>query len=232
MTKRAIFYDTETTGVRPESDRIIEIAAYDPAEDKTFLTFVNPGLPIPEEASALHKITDDMVSDAPSFAKAGEDFKAFCRDDAVLIAHNNDAFDLPFLRAECKRHDLTLPPFPSIDSLKFARKYRPDLPRHSLQHLREYHGIPPNRAHRALDDVIVLHRVFCELIDDLSIETVLELMAETTVLHHMPFGKHRGKPLREVPVGYIRWLSDNNVFDKVENRELKKAFVRLGMLNS
>lgn len=230
MAKRPIYYDTETTGIKPDKDRIIEIAAYDPVKDQTFHTLINPNIPIPPDASAIHHITDDMVKNAPPFKEAIQGFINFCLDDVVLIAHNNDAFDLPFIRAEFERNQIDLPNWPYIDSLKFARKYRPDLPRHSLQHLREYHGIPANQAHRALDDVIILHRVFTEMIDDLSVELILELMNEKQILRHMLFGKHRGKPLKEVPGSYVRWLHENGALDKPGNEELKEAFLELGML--
>ncbi len=230
MARRPIYYDTETTGVRPDKDRIIEIAAYDPVQERTFESLINPGCPIPPEASAIHKITDEMVKDAPTPAEAFKEFTAFCSEETVLIAHNNDAFDKPFLENEFRRNEVVLPPCPYIDSLKFSRKYRPDLPRHSLQHLREYHGIAANNAHRALDDVIVLHKVFSLMIDDLSMETILELMNEKQTLRHMPFGKHRGTPLKAMPPGYVRWLHENGALDKPDNSELKEAFETLGML--
>ncbi|MEM7176035.1 MAG: DUF3820 family protein [Chlamydiota bacterium] len=230
MAKRAIFYDTETTGVRSDQDRVIEIGAYDPTRDQTFSHLIHPGCPIPKEATAIHKITDDMVKDAPSFAEVAKQFMSFCEGEVVLIAHNNDAFDRLFIEAEFKRNALSVPSWLYIDSLKWARKYRPDLPRHSLQHLREYFGIPANQAHRALDDVIILHKVFLELTDDLSLEMVLQLAAEKRVLRQMPFGKHRGKPLQEVPSGYIQWLHSNGALDKESNRELKESFLALGKL--
>lgn len=230
MPKRPIFYDTETTGVKPDKDHIIEIAAYDPEQETTFHSLINPKRPIPEDASAIHNITDEMVKDAPIFKRVGQDFMNFCEGEVVLIAHNNDAFDLPFIRSEFQRNELTLPNWPYIDSLKFARKYRPDLPRHSLQHLREYHSIPANQAHRALDDVIILHKVFTEMIDDLTMDMILELMSEKQVLRQMPFGKHRGKPLKEVPPNYIRWLNESGALKKSDNQELKNAFKALGML--
>lgn len=230
MKKRPIYYDTETTGVKADKDRIIEIAAFDPENDKTFCMLVNPDCLIPPEASAIHSITDDMVKDAPTFGEVGKLFIDFCKGDTVLIAHNNDAFDQRFIEAEFTRAKVSIPTWAFLDSLKFARKYRPDLPRYSLQHLREYHGIESNQAHRALDDVIILHKVFCELIDDLDIETVLELMNEKHVLRSMPFGKHKGKPLKEVPAGYIRWLNENGALSKSDNAELKKGFEELGLL--
>lgn len=230
MAKRPIYYDTETTGIRSDKDRIIEIAAYDPIENRTFVSFIHPGLPIPPEASAIHHITDDMVADAGSFKEVGQAFIEFCSNDAVLIAHNNDAFDRLFLEAECKRSGLSFPEWNYVDSLKWSRKYRPDLPRHSLQSLREVYGIPSNQAHRALDDVVVLHQIFSQMIDDLSIETVLELLSRPSVLTRMPFGKHQGKPLADVPRDYVRWLDSSGAFDKSENSELKESFKTLGLL--
>ena len=132
MAKRPIYYDTETTGTRADKDRIVEIAAYDPVLERTFLSLVNPGMPIPPEASAISKITDDMVQDAPSFDKIAKEFATFCEGEVVLIAHNNDNFDKLFLEEEFKRCGMSLPPWLFIDSLKWARKYRPDLPRFSL----------------------------------------------------------------------------------------------------
>lgn len=227
---KAIYYDTETTGVKAEKDRIIEIAAFDPHQNRRFEMFVNPNIPIPEEASAIHGITNEMVKDAPTYLEVGQAFFDFCGDDAVLIAHNNDNFDKHFLHFEAKRHSLTLPAWPMVDSLKWARKYRPDLPKHSLQYLRQVYGIEENNAHRAMDDVIVLWQVFSKMIDDLTIETVLELMqdAEET----MPFGKHAGKPLKEIPKNYVNWLKREGALDKAENASLKEAFEKLGMLNA
>ncbi len=230
MPKRPIYYDTETTGVRSDKDKIIEIAAYDPYQDRSFVSLINPGIPIPKEASNIHHITDDMVANAPSFAVVGQQFADFCSGDVVLIAHNNDAFDKLFLQAEFTKAGLELPKWPYIDSLKWARKYRTDLPKHSLQHLREVFNIPANQAHRALDDVMVLHQVFSHLIGDLSMETVLDLMKVETHLRHMPFGKHKGALLQDIPKAYIHWLADNGALDKPDNELLKKSFEKLGLL--
>ena len=224
---RGIYFDTETTGVKTDKDRIIEIAALDPFKERTFVSFVNPGIPIPEEASAISHITDEMVKDAPSFKKVAQEFFAFCGTDAVLIAHNLDSFDLPVLIAECKRHEIPLPPLKTIDTLKWARRYRSDLPRHNLQYLREVYGLPPNQAHRALEDVKMLHALFSRMIDDLSFETVLELLSHETRITHMPFGKHHGKPLSEIPKDYLRWLAESGALDKGENKLLKEALASL-----
>lgn len=230
MPKRFIYYDTETTGIRAEKDRIIEIAAYDPEKKQEFAMLVNPGVPIPKEASDIHGITDDMVAEAPSFAEAGAAFFAFCEGDIVLVAHNNDNFDKHFLIHESKRHQLEFPSFDMVDSLKWARKYRPDLPRHSLQFLRQIYGFEENNAHRALDDVIILHQVFSAMIDDLTAETVLKLLGGQEEVDVMPFGKHQGKSLIEVPPSYFKWLKNEGAFEKPENAGLKSALEKLGAL--
>ncbi|MFZ0564689.1 MAG: DUF3820 family protein [Chlamydiales bacterium] len=233
MAKHPIYYDTETTGTRPDKDRIIEIAAYNPITKKHFVSYVNPQIPIPQEATSIHGITDEQVAEAPTFAEAGKAFIEFCEEEAVLIAHNNDNFDKLFLEQEGERHQLNIPDWTMLDSLKWARKYRPDLPRHSLQFLRQIYGIAENKAHRALDDVMVLYQVFSLMIDDLTIETVIELLDPTNGSSNpelMPFGKHQGKPLSEVPPDYLRWLKKQGAFDKVENTPLKNAFEKLGIL--
>lgn len=230
MKKRAIFYDTETTGVKPQQDKIVEIAAYDPEFDKSFVSFVNPGMPIPEESSRIHHITDDMVEDAPTFDVVAKDFMEFCQGDVVLIAHNNDGFDKPLLEAEFSRNNIEIPSWDYLDSLKWARKYRPDLPRHSLQHLREVFGIEANNAHRALDDVIILHKVFSYLLGDLTMDDALSLFVQEEFIRHMPFGKHKGSLLQDVPKNYIRWLHENGALDKPDNETLKKSFESLGIL--
>lgn len=228
---RAIFYDTETTGLRAKNDRVIELAAYDPELDKTFETFIHPGGPIPPEVTAIHGITDQMVKDAPSFADVALDFMKFCEGDVVLIAHNNDTFDVHFLRAEYERSGFQMPEWKFLDSLKWARRYRPDLPSHKLQTLRELYGIAENRAHRALEDVKVLTKVFFSMIGDLTISQVYSLLNKPRALQHMPFGKYQGKPLKELPRDYLQWLAGSGAFDKPENHDLKASLRQLGLIS-
>lgn len=229
---RPIFYDTETTGVRAEKDRIIEIAAFDPVQNRSFEMLINPGCLIPAEATAVHKITDDMVKDALPFSEVGKQFATFCEGDVVLIAHNNDGFDIHFLRAEFARNQLELPNWKYFDTLKWARRYLKHLPRHSLQFLREFYQVAANNAHRALDDVLVLYKVFTHMTDDLTIADCYQLLNAPRAIQHMPFGKYQGKPLKEVPADYVQWMNQNGAFDKQENSELKTAFIQLNLLPS
>ena len=234
MEKRVIFYDTETTGTRPGKDRVIEIAAYEPGKEagkeKSFCTLTHPGCPIPPESTAICGITDEMVANAPPIKEALASFLDFCSGEIVLIAHNNDAFDKLFLEAEFVRAGLQMPQWSFVDSLKWSRKYRSDLPRHSLQSLREVYGIQANQAHRALNDCIVLHQIFSRMTDDLTIDQIIDLLSKTPKIVRMPFGKHAGKNLSEVPKDYIAWLAGNGALDKPENAQLRQTFEKLGKL--
>ena len=175
---RPIFWDTETTGLRPERDRIIELAAYDPVRDRTFSRLIQPMMSIPAEASAIHGITNEMVREAPSFDQILPEWISFLEGEVVLVAHNGDSFDMRFLRAECARAGSPWREIKTIDTLKWSRRYRPDLPKHQLQFLREVYGIAPNQAHRALDDVMVLSQVFSAMVDDLPWDVVCDLVAK------------------------------------------------------
>ncbi len=230
MPSRTIYYDTETTGVRPEKDRIIEIAAYDPDRDLSFVQFVNPGCPIPSESTAITGITDEMVASASNFEAVGREFMEFCGHDAILIAHNNERFDKLFLEAEASRNNLVFPSWRYLDTLKWSRKYRTDLPSHALQALREVYGFEANQAHRALDDVMMLYNIFSLMIDDLPIETVFELLAQPTDINRMPFGKYQGRNLSEVPPNYFEWLKSSGALDKSDNKDLKEALSKMGIL--
>ena len=176
MACKPIFYDTETTGTRPGKDLIIEIAAFDPSRPEPFCTLVNPECPIPQESTNISGINDEMVKNAPKIKEALEQFTEYCSGEAILIAHNNDAFDKLFLQFEFERAKLPLPQWRYFDTFKWSRKYRSDLPRHSLQFLRETYGIAANQAHRALDDVYVLHQIFTRMTAELPIEMVLNLI--------------------------------------------------------
>ena len=102
------FIDVETTGVNPNSDRIIELSILKIHPDKTeeYKSHrINPGVPIPAEATAIHHITDADVAEEPLFnqyAKSVGDFLEGCD----MAGFNIIKFDLPCLEAEFLRADV------------------------------------------------------------------------------------------------------------------------------
>lgn len=108
LEKPIIYFDAETTGVDTETDRIVELACikYFPdgtQEEKTIV--VNPGIPIPKEASDVHGITDEMVKDKPTFKQYARAMRAWFYD-CDLAGFNSDNFDIPLLSAEFERAEL------------------------------------------------------------------------------------------------------------------------------
>lgn len=93
-----VAFDTETTGLFPSKDKIIELGAVrfvDGAPTEIFETFVDPQMPIPPKATSISHIDDAMVKGAPTIAQVLPAFEAFVGQDA-LVAHNLE-FDLGFL---------------------------------------------------------------------------------------------------------------------------------------
>lgn len=102
------FFDLETTGVNVVTDRIVEIAILKllptgNRESKTWL--VNPGRPIPKEASDVHGITDAKVADAPLFKQLAGEIYSYIKE-CDLAGFNSDRFDIPLLAEEFLRSDV------------------------------------------------------------------------------------------------------------------------------
>ena len=93
-----VVIDTETTGLSPSRDALVEVAAvrfegWKPVEK--FTTLINPGKKISPSASAINGITDAMVADAPSFDQIIDSLDSFV-GKSNLVGHNI-SFDLKFL---------------------------------------------------------------------------------------------------------------------------------------
>lgn len=162
-----IAFDTETTGLKPDTDRIIEIGAV--KFDKNgiidkFETLVNPQKSIPAECTAINHITNEMIKNAPLSKDALKDFVEFIKD-GILIAHNA-GFDLGFLNEECKRAKLSETKNKALDTLTLVRWAYPLLGKYNLQLMARLMNIEVNDAHRAYDDARVCMEVFLKTIED------------------------------------------------------------------
>lgn len=233
MVYQPIYFDTETTGTSIERDRIVEIGAYNPVTKESFSQLIYPEMLNPPESVAVNKITNEMLQGAPPLKDVAPKFITFCSDRAILIAHNCYSFDKPILENEFKRVGVEIPKqWQFLDTLKWARKYRSDLPKHSLQYLRDVYGVKENQAHRALDDVLTLFEVFSKMIDDLPYEKIMELLEVSPKMSVMPFGKYKGTPLKDLSKDYVSWMAKNGILDKSENKELKENLIKLQLLLS
>ncbi len=100
-----IAFDLETTGTKPSTDSIVEVGAVLFDGDralKGYGALVDPGVPIPPDASAVNGITDKMLQGKPKITEVLPEFAAFC-GDLPLVAHNAP-FDYKFLLEDVKLH--------------------------------------------------------------------------------------------------------------------------------
>lgn len=162
MTK-IVFFDLETTGVEITKDRIVEIACVKMNTDFTGVEAVkkyrfNPGINIPEEATAVHGITNEMVADEPKFASRAVGLKEYL-SDCILAGYNIITFDVPLLAEEFARCGIDWPQKDQkmIDAyFIFREKEKRDL----TSAYKFYCGKELEGAHAADNDVNATAEVF------------------------------------------------------------------------
>ncbi|MCH5244908.1 MAG: 3'-5' exonuclease [Muribaculaceae bacterium] len=105
LKRPLIFFDLETTGLSITHDRIVEISMVKVNPDGSTIEKtrrINPGIPIPAEATAVHHISDEDVKDEPTFkqiARSLEEFMTGCD----IAGFNSNRFDVPMLSEEFYR---------------------------------------------------------------------------------------------------------------------------------
>jgi len=162
LKKELCFFDIESTGLSVIRDRIVQIAIvkYSPKQkDPEELTLlINPGIPISEEAMAVHGITPKMLSNKPSFQQVADKILAFI-GDADLAGYNSNRFDVPLLMEEFARVGIEwdMSKRRTIDVQRIFYKMEP----RTLQAaLRYYCQKELENAHDALADVYATVDVF------------------------------------------------------------------------
>lgn len=154
LEKPIIFFDLETTGVDTTVDRIVQIATIKiypdgQREEKNYL--INPTIPIPQEASDVHGITDEDVKDEPTFEKFAKSlFNYFNNSD--IGGYNSNNYDVPLLVEEFKRSglDFDVSGRNYIDVLRIETELNP----RTLEAVyKRYTGKELSGAHDALADV-------------------------------------------------------------------------------
>lgn len=166
---RFIAFDLETTGTLPGVDRIVEIGAVrfmDGQIEAVYSTLVDPKMLIPEAASRVNGIFDEMVLGKPTIDHLLESFAEFCGDD-VMVAHNA-AFDYQFLLADIKKHEARAPSGIVLDSYSIAKKVFPGLANYRLGTLVQHLGIPSNEFHRAEADAGYCGHLFIKMCERIA----------------------------------------------------------------
>lgn len=166
---REIVLDTETTGLDPNTGhRVVEIGCVELINHiptgLTYHQYINPERAMPDEAFAIHGLSEAFLSQHPVFADVADAFLDFV-GDAKLVIHNA-GFDVKFLNAELERLDHPLIPMArAIDTVQLARQRFPGA-QASLDALCRRFEIDNSHRelHGALLDADLLSLVYLELI--------------------------------------------------------------------
>lgn len=180
-----VVFDIETTGLKKETDKIIEIGAVKIKNNEIidrFSVFINPHFKLSEKIVSLTGITDDMLKDAEDEADVMPKFIEFC-GDAVLVAHNA-GFDTGFLRHWAINNNIAIENT-VLDTLELARTLFPELKNHKLDTVCERLNVILENHHRAVEDAEATAQIFIKCIDILkqkdieSIEQINTLSSKT-----------------------------------------------------
>ena len=214
LTKPLCFFDIESTGVETETARIVELACIKynvdgTQEEKTIL--VNPGVPIPVEASDVHGITDEIVKDKPFFKQYAQAVRNWF-DGCDLAGFNSDNFDIPLLSAEFERADLEgINWNPNL--LDIMKLYRLLYPNTLSDVYKRLTGKELEGAHGALIDIMGTKEIADILIPKLKETTDENLETVFNIDNFMQGEKKRfdlaGKMYKDTD-GVVKWNFSKN----------------------
>ncbi len=159
-----VVIDTETTGLRPGSDRVIEVACVRVRGGEaidSFQTLINPSRRIPPFIAQFTGITQEMVNDAPTAKEVMPEVMHFI-GDAIVVGHNV-GFDIGFLSYEAQLVGRAFPP-DGLDTIPLARRFCSGLKRFKLDMVASHLNIPTVNRHRALGDASVTAAVFLRIL--------------------------------------------------------------------
>lgn len=238
------FIDVETTGLSPYSDRVVELSILKihPGGTEEYKSHrVNPGIPIPAEATAIHGITDADVASEPAFQRYASSIRDFLKD-CDIAGFNVIRFDLPCLETEFARV-----------GVEFSRQgrylvdtqviYHKRDPRDLKAAYRKYCGKELEGAHSAEEDAkaaaevlggqLEIHQdlprdvpglcALCYKVEEnyIDAEGKFVWVRSEAVCN---FGKHKGRPLREMAVDcpdYLEWISRRDFSIEVKEIAVK-----------
>ena len=244
LSRPIVFFDLETTGTNITSDRIVEISVikvFPDGHEETRTRRINPEMPIPSEASAVHHIYDEDVADAPRFreiAKSLADFFTGCD----IAGFNSNRFDIPMLDQEFQRvgvkFDFTRPRFVDVQTI-----FHKTEPRNLTAAYRFYCGGDLEAAHSANADTRATLEVLkaqLDKYDDLpndiaqlaefscqqrNVDLMGRLIYDEQRRPVVNFGKYKGRLAAEVlksDPGYYSWIMQGDF-----PQNTKDAFTRI-----
>ena len=239
LERPLVVFDIESTGVMPQRDRIVEIAVlkiFPDGHTQNTVRRLNPEMPIPPGATAIHGISDADVADGPTFLLIAEKLFRYI-EDCDLAGYNITGFDIPMLEAEFKRAGFTF----KVDDRKVIDAYNifcKLYPRTLTAAYQFFCGKELEGAHGAAADTAAtfevllgqlekhpeLPRTVAELADfsDLAGPDAVDRTrrfkwSDNEVI--VNFGKNAGRTLRDIASndpGFLRWIVRSDFTDEVK----------------
>ncbi|CAA9580300.1 MAG: Excinuclease ABC subunit C [uncultured Thermomicrobiales bacterium] len=176
LLREFVAVDVETTGLKPTTQRVIEIAAVrfrDGVETGRFETLLNPGRRIPKFIVELTRITDTDVAEAPPFEEIAELFLEFLGPS--LVVGHNVRFDLGFLDQELRRAGRPGLTNERVDTIGLATRFLPEVRKPSLDKVALACGLNPRKIHRAGVDAELTGQVAIRLLARARAEGVADV---------------------------------------------------------
>lgn len=244
LTRPLVFFDLETTGTNITNDRIVEISVIKLMPDGSRVEKtrrVNPGVPIPAEATAIHHISDADVANEPTFSQIARSFAQFM-EGCDIAGFNSNRFDIPLLDQEFQRagvnFDISRARFIDVQTI-----YHKKEPRTLVAAYRYYCDKDLEAAHSALADTTATLEVLLaqlEKYDDVpcdvpalseyasnnrNVDLMGRLVWDDQHREIINFGKYKGRVAEEVLAqdpGYYSWIMQGDFAEST-----KKAFTRV-----
>ena len=245
LTKPLAFIDLETTGIDTARDRIVEIAIVKVMPSREILEYserINPGMPIPSDATAVHGISNADVKDCPSFSQVAKKYFDIM-NDCDWSGFNSSRFDFPMLTEEFGRAGLV---FDNTNRrmIDVQRIYHKLEPRNLTAAYKFFCEKDLTDAHSALADTRATFEILESQLDryDSTLKNDIDFLHTFTKdgdfvdstrkmyfdkgIEKFNFGKHKGKVVTEVfrqEPNYFDWImkSDFPLDFKEKLKEIK-----------
>lgn len=239
-TRPLVFFDIESTGLDPAKDRIVQLALakygtdWNQIDSKEYL--VNPGIPIPPDATEVHGIKDRDVANQPLFKSIAKEVAYFLQG-CDLAGFNILRYDVPMLAEELGRCNIEFPPaetrFVDAQTIFFRKEERT-----LSAALKFYCDRELENAHSAMADTQATKDVFLAQLKrypelntsveelhifcggDKIVDPAKKLLLSPTGDVVYAFGKYKNQRVVDYP-DYAKWMMVSDFPDSTK-RVLKK----------
>ncbi len=251
LRKPIIFFDLETTGTDISKDRIVEICyikIFPDGREVEYTKRINPGMHIPEVASAVHGIYDEDVKNCSLFKDVAKEIaNEFAGCD--VAGFNSNRFDLPLLAEEFLRAQVDID-LSRLDAIDVQVLYHKREPRTLTAAYKFYCGKNLEDAHSALADTRATYEVlkaqldhYADMENDMSalskessftnnVDFAGRMVYDENGREVFNFGKYKGMPVDAVldrDPGYYGWmmngdftLNTKQVLTRIKLRGIKR----------